>query len=346
MAEMTARAIDDLPDSDFAYIEPGGKVVDGKTEPRSLRHFPIHDAAHVRNALARLDQSPFGDKARAKVEAAAKRMGIGEPATKAWQDELKAEPMTTAQLDRWLTGKIPRRILMVPFGGPLPGGKAGLDLDGEYFDDATDLYGPYPALRLSRDRLVDWHHDNDPTGVMKGATLGHVVFDEQPEDEGVWADFWANAGEKRRELIARLEQRGVPLYGSSQAVAGAVKKGDDGHIETWPLIRHTITTSPQNTLAVVPPLKALLAADDIDGIGWPAVRAALVGLDADELRLRESFPAAGQGLPSGGDGDGKAGRVLAKRNEDRVEQVIELMEAFLAEHRSRLAPPPSEDPTT
>src|SRR5512146_3191323 len=99
MAEMTAASINDLPDSAFAYIEPGGtKDSEGKTTPRSLRHFPIHDAAHVRNALARLDQSPFGDKARAKVEAAARKMGIGEPATKAWQDELKAEPMTTAQL--------------------------------------------------------------------------------------------------------------------------------------------------------------------------------------------------------------------------------------------------------
>lgn len=76
MAELTGAAINDLPASAFAYIEPGGKVVDGKTEPRSLRHFPIHDAAHVRNALARLSQSPFGAKARAKVEAAARKFGI------------------------------------------------------------------------------------------------------------------------------------------------------------------------------------------------------------------------------------------------------------------------------
>ncbi len=342
MAEMTSSSINDLPDSDFAYIEPGGKVVAGKTEPRSLRHFPIHDAAHVRNALARLDQSPFGAKARPKVEAAAKKMGIGEPAAKAWQEELKAEPMSTAQLDRWLEGKIPRRILMVPFGGPLPGGKAGLDLDGEYFDDETDLYGPYPILRQSRERMVDWHHDNDPTGVMKGAILGHVVFDENPEDEGVWADFWANAGEKRRALIARLEQRGISLYGSSMAIAGAVKKAADGHIETWPLIRHTITTSPQNTLAVVPALKALLTADEIDGIGWPAIKAALAGLDADELRLRTSLSDGGLGFHPTGDSDGKAGRVLAKRNEERVAKVVELMGELLAE-LNRYAPPADED---
>ena len=67
----------DLDDSDFAYIEPGGsKDSSGKTVPRSLRHFPIHDAAHVRNALSRAPQSPFGDKAMPKIKAAAKKFGI------------------------------------------------------------------------------------------------------------------------------------------------------------------------------------------------------------------------------------------------------------------------------
>lgn len=74
---MPAASINDLPDSDFAYIEPGGKKDgEGKTVPRSLRHFPIHDEAHVRNALARAPQSPFGPKAMPKIRAAAMRMGI------------------------------------------------------------------------------------------------------------------------------------------------------------------------------------------------------------------------------------------------------------------------------
>lgn len=76
-AKMTRSSINDLPDSDFAYIEPGGKKDEsGKTVPRSLRHFPIHDEAHARNALARAPQSPFGDKAMPKIRAAAKKFGI------------------------------------------------------------------------------------------------------------------------------------------------------------------------------------------------------------------------------------------------------------------------------
>jgi uncharacterized protein len=76
-AEMTSAAINDLPDSAFAYIEPGGtKDAGGKTTPRSKRHFPVHDAAHVRNALARAPQSPFGKSAMPKILAAAKRFGV------------------------------------------------------------------------------------------------------------------------------------------------------------------------------------------------------------------------------------------------------------------------------
>ena len=76
-AVMSAADQNDLPDSAFAHIEPGGtKDTSGKTVPRSLRHFPVHDAAHVRNALARAPQSPFGDKAMPKIKAAAAKLGV------------------------------------------------------------------------------------------------------------------------------------------------------------------------------------------------------------------------------------------------------------------------------
>lgn len=205
--------------------------------------------------------------------------------------EMKAEPLDASHLDSWLAGKTPRRMLLLPFGGPLPGGKSGLDLDAEYFDMDTDYYGPFPSLRASRDRLVDWHHGQDPTGTMKGAILGKAVFDEKPEADGLWADFWANAGEQRRSLVAALERRGVPLYGSSEAIPWAVKKASDGHIDVWPIIRHTITTSPQNTRAVVPPLKAILTAGLTHGsLTQDAVSAALLGISD----LRTTSPQVGK----------------------------------------------------
>ena len=59
--------IDDLPDSCFLFIESGGSKDDqGKTVPRSLRHFHYKDDTgaidlpHLRNAIARIPQSNAG----------------------------------------------------------------------------------------------------------------------------------------------------------------------------------------------------------------------------------------------------------------------------------------------
>lgn len=90
-AEWSAAMVNDLPDSAFAYVEPGGSKDDeGKTTPRSLRHFPHHgadgspDAAHVRNALARIPQSDVSPAAKASALAHVRRhaaaMDIGTSA--------------------------------------------------------------------------------------------------------------------------------------------------------------------------------------------------------------------------------------------------------------------------
>lgn len=76
----TRAFINELPDSSFAYIEPGGeKDEEGKTYPRYLRHFPVKDEkgnwdrAHLINALARFRQidkktSPWlTDEAKRKI---------------------------------------------------------------------------------------------------------------------------------------------------------------------------------------------------------------------------------------------------------------------------------------
>ena len=83
---MTTEDRNALSDDDFGYIEPGAKKGVSKT-PEHGYHFPIGDAAHVRNALARIAQgAEFGDKAKGKVEARARKMGIdvGERAIEAY----------------------------------------------------------------------------------------------------------------------------------------------------------------------------------------------------------------------------------------------------------------------
>ncbi|HYH92105.1 MAG TPA: DUF6582 domain-containing protein [Candidatus Saccharimonadales bacterium] len=61
MAELTTEKRDRLRDSSFAYIDKDGE-----------RHLPINDDEHVRNAIARFNQTDFEDT-KAKY-AAAKRI--------------------------------------------------------------------------------------------------------------------------------------------------------------------------------------------------------------------------------------------------------------------------------
>lgn len=70
MAQLDAKQRAGLPDTAFAYIDPHGR-----------RLLPIHDEAHVRNALARFRRVVFEDEAardlaRSRLLKAAKRHGI------------------------------------------------------------------------------------------------------------------------------------------------------------------------------------------------------------------------------------------------------------------------------
>jgi hypothetical protein len=75
-AALTAEDRNKLDDDDFGYIAPDAKK-GGPKSPENGYHFPIHDAAHVRNALSRIAQgAEFGDKAKGKVMARAKKLGV------------------------------------------------------------------------------------------------------------------------------------------------------------------------------------------------------------------------------------------------------------------------------
>lgn len=84
-AVWSAQFINDLPDGAFLYISPGGtKDSEGKTTPRSLRHFPYKDSAgnvdlpHLRNALARIPQANIPAAAKATARAKAERLLTSE----------------------------------------------------------------------------------------------------------------------------------------------------------------------------------------------------------------------------------------------------------------------------
>ena len=70
MAVLTEKARDRIRKSDFAYVDKDGEG-----------HLPIHDESHVRNAIARFNQTEFEsqaakERARKKILSRAKKHDI------------------------------------------------------------------------------------------------------------------------------------------------------------------------------------------------------------------------------------------------------------------------------
>jgi hypothetical protein len=107
----TRRYINDLPDSSFALILPGGeKDETGRTKPRSLRMFPYKDAQgrvdlpHLRNANARLPQAKIPEdqreKARRVLVAVKKKLGIGASTEEAkLYEEINADEVVPEKIE-------------------------------------------------------------------------------------------------------------------------------------------------------------------------------------------------------------------------------------------------------
>lgn len=230
-------------------------------------------------------------------------------------------PMKAAPIEdegAWFAGKIPRRLLAIPFGGPIPSKASplGVDLDGEWFDAETDIYGNHRFLRQNRERLADWHHRSEPVGprgrqVMGRTVIGKAIVDLEPDEEGWWVDFWFKAGEQRVRLIETLAKRGAQLFGSSEPIPSGVRKSK-GHIEVWPFLLETLSTSPQNTQSTLRPMKALLADAREAGLDVPADLAEYLASDP-------SLPSPSEA----GETSAKAGRELSGANEAEIEAALE-----------------------
>ncbi len=215
--------------------------------------------------------------------------------------QIKAQPMDDEELDGWFSGKLPRRLLAIPFGGPINNGKAprGVDLDGEYFSERTDLYGNLKALRQTPERLLDWQHGHDT--LMSRTVIGKTILDPDPDEDGWWVDAWLKAGSKHLEMVRRLVQRGAQLFGSSEAAYKSV--ASDGEITVWPMILETLTTTPTNTLSVLRPAKAITAGAIESEVDLSAgLKAVLADLDALTSQLMTDSPV--------GQSAGAAGRAV------------------------------------
>ena len=116
-AAMSTADINNLPDSAFAYVAPGGKLdAEGKTVPRDLRHYPVPDKAHADDAAARASaaiaaggaEAEIAKKALPKIKEAQakfdKQSNSAEP-----EAEQRDEPEAPAPVVSWASPKMAQR---------------------------------------------------------------------------------------------------------------------------------------------------------------------------------------------------------------------------------------------
>jgi HK97 family phage prohead protease len=211
MAEMTTQSINDLPDSAFGFVEPGGtRDSSGKTVPRSKRHFPLHDPTHVRNALARASQSPFGEKAMPKILAAAKKFGIHAGEHSLGEDEERRE-LRVSSCYRDLNTPLELRDL--GSDGTWIGGYATVFLprQSRNLGGFVEQVAPHA---FEEARASDWHdvvcRFNHDSNLILGTSAAHTL---RLKTDRIGLDYMVNPPESRAD-VRELVQRGDIRYSS------------------------------------------------------------------------------------------------------------------------------------
>lgn len=225
------------------------------------------------------------------------------------------------------------RLLALPYGGPIPypGAPRGADLDRQWLSETTD-WGSVP-------RMVDvtWHHGQDSKlGREVIGKAGDLFFD----DDGGWVTVWLDHGRRRTRLIKQLAEAAqddpeVDIFGSSEAVPHTARirtakaelpwdRRIPGEISRWHYNGQTLSTSPQNTTSILKPVKATLsdlASGDLS---------ATASFFDDLTTFLDTLTPSPE--------TGKAGRVVAARNEARlIEARQHIDEAYYDPKRRRAA---------
>jgi HK97 family phage prohead protease len=246
MAEWDTAYVNDLPDSAFLLVRPGGrKDADGKTVPRNLRSFPVRNAAgevdpaHLRNALARIPQASTltaGQRAAAmdKAKALAKASssvggpkGSYEGSAGSGRARLPAEPgvqTRTFELALELRADGDGRTLLgraVPYGqtADIPGGKERFVM-GAFARQIGG--GNVGAVKMHSS------HQSRLAGEFPVGKTVHLA--EQPDGlHGAWRLYDTPRGEEALQLVRAGEVTGLSI--GFKASDGGTRKGADGALE-------------------------------------------------------------------------------------------------------------------
>jgi len=223
----TTAYINDLPDSAFLYIAPGGTKTNGKTDG-AHRYFPVRgadgkpDAAHINNAIARINQANIPDAAKVAAMKKAKAMSAAHPdigsgptgkyegsagSGRSRRGPVDVEYRTVA-FELELRGDGDGRTLIgraVPYGptAPIPGGTERFIL-GAF---SRQIAGGPDALQ--RVKLFGSHHDRLTGRAGVGKT---VSLSEQTDGlHGAWQMYDTGPGNDALHLVSTGEVRGLSV---------------------------------------------------------------------------------------------------------------------------------------
>lgn len=205
-AKLTSAARKALPDSAFAFIDSKG-----------VRHFPIHDKAHVRNALARAGQSPFGSKAMSKIRAAAKRFGIGSTTNKF---EVGAAAPFSFEVDIH-KADIDRGLIYGVVYEPFKKDSHGDHTSPEEIENAAHNFLPQSMMNVD-------HKENEPEVEVVESFIAPTDFtypsngddsmDVEPVTKGSWVLVTKVHDNGLLESIRNGERTGYSLEGTAQKI--------------------------------------------------------------------------------------------------------------------------------
>jgi HK97 family phage prohead protease len=246
VAEWDTAYVNDLPDSAFLLIAPGGrKDSGGKTIPRNLRYFPVEnaagevDTAHLRNALAQIPKASTlsaaqrmtaMDKAKALAKA---HDSVGGPAgtyegsAGSGRSTVPAEPglqtrdfqvMVELRSDgdgRTVLGRA------VPYGQTveIPGGRERFVMGAFARQIAGGNVG---AVKM---------HSSHSSRLAGEFPVGKTVHLAEQQDglHGAWRMYDTPRGEEALHMVKTGEITGLSI--GFKAVDGGTRKGADGAFE-------------------------------------------------------------------------------------------------------------------
>ncbi len=129
--------------------------------------------------------------------------------------------------------------ILVPFGGPFPGGPDGVDRHGDFFDRNTNF--SVVGLPDTPRPVVYLHGKDDDTAEALGSAVSY-----RDADEGRWYRVILDKANRRFQHVMDSLKAGN-LQGSSQAIYSFIR-GDEQengfHITQWPLVELTLIDVP------------------------------------------------------------------------------------------------------